>query len=106
MALIEQYEDSHVAVITLNDGEHGNLLSPQGLAELVAALDRSLKDPRVRAILLRSNGPAFCFGMDLGLLAAHEPHARADAEKAVGCYAGVLETIYSAALPIVCLVEG
>ena len=41
MALIEQYEDSHVAVITLNDGEHGNLLSPEGLEELAAALDRS-----------------------------------------------------------------
>ena len=104
--MIEQYEDSHVSVITLNDGEHGNLLSPEGLEGLGAAMDRSLKGPRVRAILLRSNGPAFCFGMDLGLLAAHEPHARADAEKAVDCYAGVLEKIFSAALPVVCLVEG
>jgi enoyl-CoA hydratase/carnithine racemase len=106
VALIEQYEDSHVAVITLNDGEHGNLLSPEGLRELGAALDRSLKDPRVRAVLLRSNGPAFCLGMDLALLAAHGSAARADAEKAVDSYAGVLETIFSAALPVVCLVEG
>jgi len=106
VALIEQYEDSHVAVITLNDGEHGNLLSPEGLEALGAALDRSLKDPRVRAILLRSNGPAFCLGMNLGLLAAHEPHARADAENAVALYARVLQTIYTAALPVVCLVEG
>ena len=107
MALIEQYEDSHVAVITLNDAEHGNLLSPEGLEELAAALDRSLKDPRARAIFLRSNGPAFCLGMDLARLAAPGPGtAPADTEKAVARYAGVLQAIFSAAVPVVCLVEG
>ncbi len=107
MALIEQYEDSHVSVITLSDGEHGNLLSPEGLEELAAALHRSQDDPHVRAILLRSNGPAFCLGMDLARLAAHASRAsRADAEKAVDRYAGVLQTIFSATLPVVCLVEG
>ena len=107
MAMIEQYEDSHVSVITLNDGEHGNLLSPEGLEELAAALHKSLDDPHMRAILLRSNGPAFCLGMDLARLAAHAPRAsRADAEKAVDRYASVLQTIFQAALPVVCLVEG
>jgi enoyl-CoA hydratase/carnithine racemase len=107
MALIEQYVDSQVAVITLNDGEHGNLLSPEGLDELAAALDRSLHDAGVRAILLRSNGPAFCLGMDLARLAAHaSADSRTDAEKAVDRFAGVLQTIFSAALPVVCLVEG
>src|SRR5208337_3998626 len=105
--MIEQYEDSHVSVITLNDGENGNLLSPEGLDELAAALHRSLDDPHMRAILLRSNGPAFCLGMDLARLAAHDTRAsRADAEKAVDRYAGVLQTIFSASLPVVCLVEG
>src|SRR5271157_1036042 len=105
--MIEQYEDSHVSVITLNDGEHGNLLSPEGLDEIAAALRRSLDDPHVRAILLRSNGPAFCLGMDLARLAAHDTRAsRADAEKAVDRYAGVLQTIFSASMPVVCLVEG
>lgn len=104
--MIEQYEDSHVSVITLNDGAHGNLLSPEGLEELASAFDRSLKDPRVRAILLRSNGPAFCLGMDLGRLASHEAADREDAEKAVAQYARMLQTIFSARLPVVCLVEG
>jgi len=107
VAMIEQYEDSHVSVITLNDGEHGNLLSPEGLEQLASALDKSLDDPHMRAILLRSNGPAFCLGMDLARLAAHDSRAsRADAEKAVDRYAGVLQTIFSAALPVICLVEG
>jgi enoyl-CoA hydratase/carnithine racemase len=107
VALIEQYEDSHLAVITLNDAEHGNLLSPEGVEELAAAIDRSLKDPRTRAIFLRSNGPAFCLGMDLARLAAPGPGASSeDAEKAVARYAGVLQAIFTAAVPVVCLVEG
>lgn len=107
MASIEQYVDSHVAVITLNDGEHGNLLSPEGLDKLAGALELTLGDPQVRAVLLRSNGPAFCLGMDLARLAEHgSPGSRAEAERAVDRFAGVLQTIYSAALPVVCLVEG
>jgi methylglutaconyl-CoA hydratase len=107
VAMIEQYEDSHVSVITLNDGEHGNLLSPEGLQELAAALRRSQDDPHVRAVLLRSNGPAFCLGMDLARLAAHASRAsREDAEKAVDRFADVLQTIYSSTLPVVCLVDG
>ena len=107
MALIEQYVDSQVAVITLNDGAHGNLLSPEGLEELASAFDGSLNDPHVRAVLLRSNGPAFCLGMDLARLARHAfPGSRTDAEREVDRFAGVLQTIYSAALPVVCLVEG
>jgi enoyl-CoA hydratase/carnithine racemase len=107
VALIEQYEDSHVAVITLSDGGHGNLLSPEGLDELAGALDRSLKDPRVRAILIRSEGPAFSRGMDLErLAAASERDFRAEAEIAVSRYGSVLQSLFSARLPIVCLVEG
>lgn len=107
MAVIEQYEDSRVAVITLNDGENGNLLTPEGLDDLASAFDHSLKDQRVRAILLRSSGPAFCLGMDLARLAAPASQAsRAKAESAVARYAGILQSIFSAALPVVCLVEG
>ncbi len=107
MALIEQYVDSQVAVITLNNGAHGNLLSPEVLEELASTFDRTLDDPRVRAVLLRSSGPVFCLGMDLARLAAHgSPGSRSDAERAVDCFAGVLQTIYSAKLPVVCLVEG
>ena len=107
MAPVEQYVDSQVAVITLNDGEHGNLLSPEGLAALASAFDHTLHDPGVRAVLLRSNGPAFCLGMDLARLAAHDSaRSRMDAERAVDSFAGVLQTIYSAHLPVVCLVEG
>ncbi len=107
MALIDRYEDSQVAVITLNDGEHGNLLDPEGMGELAAALDAALRDPRIRAVLLRSNGPAFCLGMDLARWASDEsPATRSESEDAIDRYAGLLAAIFSARVPIVCLVQG
>jgi enoyl-CoA hydratase/carnithine racemase len=104
---VEQYVDSQVAVITLCDGEHGNLLGPESLNELAAAIIRSQGDQAVRAVLLRSNGPSFCLGMDLGLLAtAAPPHALEAARGAVSLYADVLHKIFSSSLPFVCLLEG
>jgi enoyl-CoA hydratase/carnithine racemase len=107
VSLIEQHVDSRVAVITLNDAEHGNRLHPESLGELAAAFDRSLRDPEVRAVLLRSNGPVFCLGMDLGESAAHAGQEfQAEAQKAIGVYADLLAAIFSASLPVVCFVQG
>ncbi len=107
MALVEQYEDSHVSVITLNDAEHGNLLGPESLGELAAALDRSRKDPNVRAVLLRSSGPTFCLGMDLGRLASSALQASsAEAGAAISQYADVLHSLFASPLPVVCHVQG
>lgn len=107
MALVDQYEDSHVSVITLNDAEHGNLLGPESLGELAAALERSLKDPSARAVLLRSSGPAFCLGMDLARLASPaSPASAAEAETAISRYSGALGSIFTAALPVVSFVRG
>jgi enoyl-CoA hydratase/carnithine racemase len=107
VSLIEQQVDSRVAVITLNDGEHGNRLYPETLEQLAAAFDRSLRNPEVRAVLLRSSGPVFCLGMDLDRLAEHAgQELRAEVEKAVDLYANLLTAIFSAPLPVVCLVQG
>jgi enoyl-CoA hydratase/carnithine racemase len=107
MALVDQYEDSRVSVITLNDAEHGNLLGPQRLDELAGAIERSRKDPRARAILLRSNGPTFCLGMDLGRLASSAPKtSAAEAETAISRYADVLHSLFASPLPVVCHVQG
>jgi biopolymer transport protein ExbD len=51
VALIEQYVDSQVAVVTLADGGRGNLLGPEMLRELSSAFDRSTSDPDVRAVI-------------------------------------------------------
>ena len=107
MPRIEQYVDSQVAVVTLNDGEHGNLLGPEMLEELSDAFERSWKDPEVRAILLRSNGPDFCRGMDLARLdGSAVPGGSDQAQQSVARYAGLLDSIFTTGIPVVCLVQG
>ena len=107
MAKVEQYVDSQVAVITLNDGENGNLLGPESLEELAAAVHRSEADQGVRAVLLRSNGPSFCLGMDLArLTGAAAPTAEEEARRAISLYADTLMAIFASPLPFVCLVLG
>jgi enoyl-CoA hydratase/carnithine racemase len=109
VARVEQHVDSHVAVITLNDGEHGNLLGPESLGELAAAVAQSQSDQAVRAVLLRSSGPSFCLGMDLGKVAAAasaREEMQEEAQGAISRYADVLSSIFSSRLPFVCLLQG
>jgi enoyl-CoA hydratase/carnithine racemase len=107
LSLVEQQLDAGVALITLKDAEHGNLLDPQSVEELASAFERSVRDPQARAVLLRSEGAAFCLGMDLGRLAAQEGRGgRAEAKRAVGRYADLLAAMFRAPLPVACLVQG
>ncbi len=106
MGRVDQHVDSHVAVITLNDGEHGNLLGPESLQELAAAIAQSQSDRSVRAVLLRSNGPSFCLGMDLAKAASADARAEKQAQAAVSRYADVLYSIFSSPLPFLCLLQG
>ena len=107
MSLVEQQVDAGVALITLQDPEHGNLLDPQRVEELAAAFERSVRDPQARAVLLRSAGAAFCLGMDLGRLAAQGARSgRAEAKRAVGRYSDLLAAMFRAPLPVACLVQG
>jgi len=104
---VEQQLDAGVAVITLRDPEHGNLLAAQSVEDLAAACERSVRDPRARAVLLRSAGAAFCLGMDLGRLSAQGGRSgRAEARRAVGRYSDLLAAMFRAPLPVACLVQG
>ncbi|MER2263710.1 enoyl-CoA hydratase [Methylobacterium oxalidis] len=54
-----------VAVLTLNRAGARNALSMGLMAALQGELDAVAGDPRVRAVILRGAGPAFCAGHDL-----------------------------------------
>jgi enoyl-CoA hydratase/carnithine racemase len=106
---VEQYVDSGVSVITLSDGKNGNLLTLGSLREIDAALKSALADPAARAILLRSDGGAFCLGMDLSLLGdleGREEEGASEAKEAVSLYSEVLSSIHGAPKPVVSLLEG
>jgi len=54
-----------VRVITLNDPDRRNPLSPTLQAELGAAVDAVAADPDARVLVVAGNGPAFSAGADL-----------------------------------------
>lgn len=62
---VEREAEGEVALITMNRPEKRNALSLQMMRELDAALAALGADERVRAIILRAEGPAFCAGHDL-----------------------------------------
>lgn len=64
-----QYEVSdRIGYITLNRPEKRNALSHELVAELKMAFDKASGEEKVKVIVLRANGEAFCAGADLGYL--------------------------------------
>jgi enoyl-CoA hydratase len=55
-----------IATITLNRAEHLNTIVPPMPQELEAAVHEATADPRVKVIVLRGAGRAFCAGFDFG----------------------------------------
>ena len=62
--------DAGVATITLNRPEQLNTMSPQLLAEAIAAMEEAASDDAVRAVILTGAGRGFCAGGDLSGMAA------------------------------------
>ena len=67
-------DKNDVAVLTLNTPKSLNALSDAMLTTLHAELDAIAENPKIRAIILRGTGKAFCAGHDLKEMTA----ARAD----------------------------
>lgn len=106
-SLVDYYADSGVGVVTLRRGEEGNRLTPEFLEALEAAFKSAFEAPEVRAVLLRSNGPSFCLGMDLGRLASSDsPEDEHTLATAISRYGRLLLSIYLAAKPVVAVVRG
>lgn len=57
--------EGDVALVTLNRPEKRNALSLQMMRELDSALAEIASDSRLRVVIIRGEGPAFCAGHDL-----------------------------------------
>jgi len=105
MAVVSLRNDSGAAVITLNNSSGGNVLNMESMSGLKDCLAKALADKSVRVVILRSDGPVFCHGMDFAMLLSLKDDSGA-AEKAVSLYSDILTTIYSAEKPVACVLKG
>src|SRR5689334_10762642 len=64
LVLLDAHDDG-VRVVTLNDPDRRNALSPQLQRELGDAVDTVAADADARVLVVTGNGPGFCAGADL-----------------------------------------
>lgn len=62
-----------VSLLTLNDPQRLNALSPQMLSDLCAALERESADPQVRVLVITGAGRAFAAGADIQAMSQASP---------------------------------
>lgn len=98
--MIETTAVGRVFQVTLNRPEKRNALNMAVCRELLAAFDRAEADPKVGAILLCGNGPAFCAGMDLAEVLA------ADQKELMALHDRLFTVIDRARKPIIAAVQG
>ena len=96
-----------VAVLTLDDPDRRNALTPGLVEEIVAAVDAADADESVGAIVVTGAPPAFCSGADVGNLAAVGEQRRSGSggDDLRGVYEGFLRVL-SSQLPTVAAVNG
>ncbi len=89
-----------VAVVSLRRPEVRNAVDHRVAVEVERALDLAEGDPDVRVVVITGDGPVFCAGADLGMIAA----GAATAMTARGGFAGV--TARERTKPLIAAVEG
>jgi enoyl-CoA hydratase len=91
---------SGVALVTVNDPDRRNALTPPMIDELVAAFDRLEADSSVGAVVITGTPPAFCAGADLSHLGASPSEGGLR-----GIYEGFLR-VGRSSLPTIAAVNG
>ncbi len=66
--LIVEVDDKHIGSITLNRPEQLNTFTSRMASELHQAFSELDEEPKVRVILLKGSGKAFCAGIDINEL--------------------------------------
>jgi enoyl-CoA hydratase len=102
MPLLETSCENGILTLRLNDPARSNLLSQSLCRSLISAVGEAKEDARVKAIVVRANGKAFCAGANLEDLKAA---ANGDAAAVHDVYNAFL-AVADSPLPTVAVVEG
>ena len=65
MASVKQGRDGAVGILTLNESESLNAMTPDLLGALASAIGDMTADPAIRALVLTGEGRGFCSGQNL-----------------------------------------
>src|SRR5881394_119752 len=98
-----------IAILTLNRPEARNSLSEALLVALGEAFTRIAHEPKVRAVVLAANGPAFSAGHDLKEFKSHRSDSdrgRANFKYIMELCSGVMQQIVNLPQPVVAAVQG
>jgi enoyl-CoA hydratase len=101
MATVETERVGRVGIIRFNRPEARNAVNNEIATGVEAALDEWEDDPEVQAVILAGNGPTFCAGADLKLVATGRGGEMATRK---GGFAGVVTRVYPK--PIIGAIHG
>lgn len=93
--------DGHRADVILNRPEKRNAMNEAVLSDLTTAIETVDANEAVRAIALLGEGPVFCAGMDLELMAARGDPAEQSEQSAGDLLGAATEAIATARVPTV-----
>ena len=105
MPTLQLSYSGEVATITLNRPERRNAVSPEMIAELLAALDE-VEASRAGVLILTGAGKAFCSGMDLDALKALSSQTPAQHLEDARTLARLCRRLWSFPKPTIAAVNG
>jgi methylglutaconyl-CoA hydratase len=97
----QRLDPAPIGVATLKRGEKRNALSVALIEQITAAVLRAGDDRTCRALIIRSEGPSFCAGLDL-----KEASAPRSAERSAGALAEMYDTITASPLVTIAAAQG
>lgn len=97
-------QGDRAVVVNMNPDRRG-ALSADLYEAILAALDLA-KEPRIRAVLLTSEGGFFCAGGDLNVLVDRRRLSEADRQKKVNDLHNVIRGLRECPVPVIAAVEG
>lgn len=95
-----------VAVLTVDNPERRNALTPDIARDLIAACDEVDADDAVGAAVVRGAGGSFCSGADRAVLDSGRPQAGDETYKAMGLVYRSFHRVGQLAVPTVAAVRG
>lgn len=93
------------AILTLNRPDKRNAINPQMISELMTAFDE-IERKKVRVVIMAANGPAFCAGMDLEMLATIAQQSAQENQDDSRRMAKLFRRIWSFPRPLIAAVNG